>query len=65
LARGTMLQPALSGLEVIVGADGEPHVANVAMDALGIEFANVGIVGEELVSRIDRIYVLFVADGRT
>ena len=60
-----MLQSALSRLETIVGADGETHVANAAMDAFRIQSANVGVVGEELVACIHAYaFLLFLVRVR-
>jgi hypothetical protein len=45
-----MSEPTLYGLQVVYGAQDDPAVAEVAEDALGVEFPDVGVVGEERVA---------------
>jgi hypothetical protein len=57
-ARGAVREPALDGAEVVVGREGEPAVADVAEQALGVELAHVGVLGEETVALGERVWVL-------
>lgn len=50
------MEPFLHGLEVVCAADGEPAVADVAEDALCVEFADVAVLLEEGVALVEGVY---------
>lgn len=48
----------MDGAEVVVWGKRKPAVADVAEEALGIEFANIRVFGEKTVALRESIWVL-------
>jgi hypothetical protein len=63
LAGSTMLEPLFDGFCVLVWDD-DPIVTESTENALGIKFANIGILGKELVSFLERIYIFVISIRR-
>lgn len=56
-----MLQPLLHSLHMIFGTDWKPLVTDVTQYTLGIEFADIRVLGQERVALFQTIVVLGVS----